>query len=198
MNILSVPVPNLIVVAGPNGAGKTTAAANLLVGALSVQEFVNADTIAKGLSAFRPESVALQAGKVMLDRLHRLTAERADVAFETTLASRSFAPWTKTLIETGYAFRIVFLWLPSADVAVERVQERVVEGGHDVPEPVIRRRYEAGLKNFFHIYYPLAATWRFYDNSSGVSPRLIASGFLDQAPMIADPQLWDNIERLWK
>jgi len=85
--------PNLIVVAGPNGAGKTTAAANLLVGALSVQEFVNADTIAKGLSAFRPESVAIQAGRVMLERLHHLTAERADVAFETTLASRSFAPW---------------------------------------------------------------------------------------------------------
>ena len=189
--------PNLIVVAGPNGAGKTTAAANLLVGALSVQEFVNADTIAKGLSAFRPESVAIQAGRVMLERLHHLTAERADVAFETTLASRSFAPWIKTLIETGYAFRIVFFWLPSADMAVARVNKRVVEGGHAVPEPVIRRRYEAGLKNFFHIYYPLAATWGFYDNSSGVSPRLIASGSFDQATIIADPNLWDNINRLW-
>ena len=197
MNVLPGTVPNLIVVAGPNGAGKTTAAANLLVGALSVQEFVNADTIAKGLSAFRPESVAIQAGRVMLERLHRLTAERADVAFETTLASRSFAPWIKTLIESGYAFRIVFFWLPSADTAVARVNKRIVEGGHAVPEAVIRRRYEAGLKNFFHIYYPLAATWRFYDNSSGASPRLIASGSFKQAPTISDPDLWDNINRLW-
>ena len=193
-----VPVPNLIVVAGPNGAGKTTAAANLLVGAMSVQEFVNADTIAKGLSAFRPESVALQAGRVMLERLHRLTAERADVAFETTLASRSFAPWIKVLIDSGYAFRIVFFWLPSADVAVARVRKRVQEGGHAVPETVIRRRYEAGLKNFFHIYYPLAFTWRFYDNSSNETPRLIASGSFDQTPTICDPALWDNINRLWK
>jgi predicted ABC-type ATPase len=189
--------PNLIVVAGPNGAGKTTASANLLVDALSVQEFVNADIIAKGLSAFRPESVAIQAGRVMLERLHHLTAERADVAFETTLASRSFAPWIKTLIETGYAFRIVFLWLPSADMAVERVQERVMEGGHHVPEAVIRRRYEAGLKNFFSIYYSLAASWLFLDNSSKARPRLIANGSFGKATAISDPELWNNIKRLW-
>jgi predicted ABC-type ATPase len=98
--------PNLIIVAGPNGAGKTTAAADILVGALAVQEFVNADIIAKGLSSFQPESVAFDAGRIMLQRLHHLTAQRADVAFETTLASRTFASWIKTLTPTGYEFHL--------------------------------------------------------------------------------------------
>ena len=103
--MLSLPRPNLIMLAGPNGAGKTTASESLLVDALAVQEFVNADTIAKGLSAFRPEGVAIEAGRIMLERLHHLTAQRADVAFETTLASRSFAPWIKGLMVEGYATR---------------------------------------------------------------------------------------------
>src|ERR1017187_7951568 len=133
--------PNLIIVAGPNGAGKTTAAADILVGALAVQEFVNADIIAKGLSSFQPESVAFDAGRIMLQRLHHLTAQRVDVAFETTLASRTFAPWIKTMAATGYEFRLVFIWLPSADMAVVRVRKRVLEGGHHVPEDVIRRPY---------------------------------------------------------
>ena len=146
---MSTPGPNIIIVAGPNGAGKTTAAADILVGALAVHEFVNADIIAKGLSSFQPETVAFDAGRIMLQRLHHLTDQRADVAFETTLASRTFASWIKTLTPSGYQFRLLFFWLPSADMAVERVHERVREGGHHVPEDVIRRRYGAGLKNFF-------------------------------------------------
>jgi predicted ABC-type ATPase len=122
----SLTRPNIIILAGPNGAGKTTASQNLLIGALAVQEFVNADTIAKGLSAFRPESVAIEAGRIMLQRLHHLTAQRADVAFETTLASRTFAPWIKALVAEGYAFRLIFLWLPSAEMAVNRVRDRVL------------------------------------------------------------------------
>lgn len=133
-----------------------------------------------------------------MQRLRHLTAERADVAFETTLASRTFAPWIKTLAATGYEFRLLFFWLPSADMAVECVQERVREGGHAVPEEVIRRRYEAGLRNFFQIYRPLAASWRFYDNSNPGGRRLIASGALHQAAVVLDPDLWNNVNRDWR
>jgi len=194
---VSSPGLNIIIVAGPNGAGKTTAAADILVGALAVHEFVNADIIAKGLSSFQPESVAFDAGRMMLQRLHHLTAQRANVAFETTLASRTFASWIKTLTPNGYEFRLVFIWLPSADMAVERVRKRVLEGGHHVPEDVIRRRYEAGLRNFFRIYRPLAASWQFYDNSIHGGRRLIASGALHQADMVLDPDLWNNVNREW-
>lgn len=149
-------MPNLIILAGPNRAGKTTASRRLLVGTLAVQEFVNADIIAKGISNFNPEAVAIQAGRVMLNRLDQLTALGVNVAFESTLASRSFAPMIKRLTAEGYRFHLLFLWLPSADMAVNRVYERVASGGHHVPEEVIRRRYAAGLRNFFQIYARLA------------------------------------------
>jgi predicted ABC-type ATPase len=194
---MSTPGPNIIIVAGPNGAGKTTAAADILVGALSVHEFVNADIIAKGLSSFQPESVAFDAGRIMLQRLHHLTEQRADVAFETTLASRTFASWIKTLAATGYQFHLLFFWLPSADMAIGRVRTRVLEGGHHVPDDVIRRRYEGGLRNFFRLYRPLAASWQFYDNSVHRKRRLIASGALHQATMVFDSDLWNNISKEW-
>ena len=194
---MSPDSPNLIIIAGPNGAGKTTAAADVLVGALAVHEFVNADIIARGLSSFQPESVAFDAGRIMLQRLHHLTAQRANVAFETTLASRTFASWIKTLTPGGYRFRLLFFWLPSADMAVERVRRRVMEGGHHVPEDVIRRRYEAGLRNFFRIYRPVAASWQFYDNSIHGKRRLIASGDMHQAAMVFDQDLWNNVNREW-
>jgi predicted ABC-type ATPase len=190
--------PNVIIVAGPNGAGKTTASADILVGALAVQEFVNADIIAKGLSSFQPESVAFDAGRIMLQRLHHLTAQRADVAFETTLASRTFAAWIKGLTPTGYQFHLLFFWLPSADMAVARVRQRVLEGGHHVLEETIRRRYEAGLRNFFRIYRPLAASWQFYDNSVRGQRRLIASGGRDQPDLVIDQELWNNVSREWR
>jgi len=112
----------------------------LLNGTLGVTEFVNADVIAQGLSAFQPERAAFHAGRVMLKRLHYLAKERVDFAFETTLASSSFAPWIAKLKQSGYTFHLVFLWLPSADFAVARVAERVRMGGHDVPEETIRKR----------------------------------------------------------
>jgi predicted ABC-type ATPase len=194
---MSTSGPNIIIVAGPNGAGKTTAAADILVGALAVQEFVNADIIAKGLSSFQPESVAFDAGRIMLQRLHHLTGQRANVAFETTLASRTFSSWIKTLTPTGYRFHLLFFWLPSADMAVARVRQRVIEGGHHVPEEVVRRRYEAGLRNFFRIYRPLAASWQFYDNSIYGKRRLIASAAAHQADVVFDPVLWNNVNREW-
>ncbi len=157
--------PHVIVIAGPNGAGKSTTAPMLLKGTLGVTEFVNADVIALGLSAFQPESAAFHAGRVMLERLHYLANERVDFAFETTLASRSFAPWIAKLKQSGYTFHLVFLWLPSAGFAVARVAERVRMGGHDVAEETIRRRYNKGIENFFRLYRPLTDTWRIYDNS---------------------------------
>lgn len=120
--------PSVVVLAGPNGAGKSTAAPKLLRGALSVDEFVNADVIAKGLSAFDPNKVAFEAGKIMLTRLRALAAQRLSFAFETTLASRSFAPWLNTLLSDGYDFHILYLWLPNADTAVARVIERRTRG----------------------------------------------------------------------
>jgi predicted ABC-type ATPase len=185
--------PHVVILAGPNGAGKSTAANLLLAGALGVQEFVNADVIAKGLSAFQPEQVALQAGRIMLDRLRELADQRVHFAFETTLASRSFAPWISDLRQTGYDFILVFLWLPTEEMAVDRVRTRVQLGGHDVPEETIRRRYRVGLRNFFELYQPLADGWRFYDNADPFGPQLLASGKGATEVTINIPERWDQI-----
>jgi predicted ABC-type ATPase len=183
----------VVLLVGPNGAGKSTVAPLLLQGALQVQEFVNADVIARGLSEFRPESIAIEAGKVMLARLRDLAARRIDFAFETTLASRTFAPWIEELIREGYEFSLLFLWLSSVDEAVARVKERIRAGGHSVPDEVIIRRYTAGLRNFFRLYRDLAMSWRFYDNGASV-PRLIAIGSGRIVTSVQDPQLWSAIE----
>lgn len=183
--------PHVIVIAGPNGAGKSTTAPMLLKGTLGVTEFVNADVIAQGLSAFQPESAAFHAGRVMLERLHYLAKERVDFAFETTLSSRSFALWIAKLKQSGYSFHLVFLWLPSENFAVARVAERVRMGGHDVPEETIRRRYNKGIENFFLLYRPMADMWRMYDNSEPSWPRIVADGRKDTNETIYDPKTWD-------
>ena len=184
----------VIVLAGPNGSGKTTAAPKLLRDVLGVVEFVNADTIAQGLAAFSPELVALEAGAIMLSHLQRLADQRRTFAFETTLAGRSLAPWLGRLIDDGYEFHLVFLWLPSADLAVARVADRVRMGGHHVPEETIRRRYRAGLRNFFRLYMPLATKWQMFDNSGGPDMRLVAKGSNSSATEIADVTLWQQIK----
>jgi predicted ABC-type ATPase len=185
--------PNLVILAGPNGAGKPTAAPVLLRGTLGVTEFVNADVIAQGLSAFAPDRVALTAGRIMLRHLQELARQGVSFAFETTLASRSFAPWIRELTQTGYQFHLVFFWLPSADFAVQRVVERVQQGGNDVPAATIRRRYRAGLHHFFRLYQPLAATWRMYDNSSHTGSRLIAAGQQSTVTQIRNVAIWQNL-----
>lgn len=192
-----MPEPNLILLAGPNGAGKSTAAPDLLCGALGVHEFVNADVIARGLSAFRPEGAAMAAGRVMLARLRELTKARKDVAFESTLASRTFAPWIKELRKTGYQFHLFYFWLPSADACIERVYERKSLGGHFVPEETIRRRYEGGLRNFFELYSLIAERWEFYDNTQEPR-RLIAEGGVSRTGRAIDEVLWDKIKKEYK
>jgi predicted ABC-type ATPase len=188
-------VPLVVVVAGPNGAGKSTMAPRLLQEALAVTEFVNADAIATGLSAFRPDSVAIGAGRVMLARLRALAQARADFAFETTLASRSFARWLVQLRESGYRVHLAFLSLPDADLAVARVTERVRQGGHGVPEAVVRRRFAAGLKNFFGVYRDILDTWQAFDNAAETGPRLIASGRKGQEAIVMDQSAWMNLMR---
>jgi predicted ABC-type ATPase len=185
--------PLVVVLAGPNGAGKTTTAPRLLRDALTVAEFVNADPIAMGLSSLRPESVAMLAGRVMLARMKALARARQDFAFETTLASRSFAPWLRSLREAGYRVHLLFLSLSHPDLAVARVAERVRQGGHDVPEPVVRRRFAAGLRNFVSLYRSLADAWQMFDNSAPSGPRLIATGGAGQAARVIDTGAWARL-----
>lgn len=177
-------------IAGPNGAGKTTAAPALLNQALEVKHFVNADAIAVGLSAFAPEKAAIQAGRAMLERMRYLVCERENFAFETTLASRSFAYWISGLKEKGYLFHLTFLLLDSDTLAVSRVTERVKLGGHFVPEETVRRRYQAGLKNFFDLYIPIADSWQMYDNST--------MGWLDPVASKLDNQLRVYKQAVWQ
>jgi predicted ABC-type ATPase len=153
---LNLPVmKHLYVIAGCNGAGKTTASFTLLPDILECNEFVNADEIAKGLSPFNPASAALEAGRLMLQRMKQQLALEKTFAFETTLSAKSYVPFIAEAKAKGYNVTCVFFWLESADLAVSRVRARVVDGGHDIPEPVIRRRYQARLQNFFKLYLPL-------------------------------------------
>jgi predicted ABC-type ATPase len=184
--------PIVVVLAGPNGAGKSTAAPALLQGALGVAEFVNADAIAGGLSAFNAEGAAMAAGRVMLTRLKALATQHTSFAFETTLASRSLAPWLREIQTSGFAVCLVFLWLSSPDLAIQRVAERVADGGHNIPADVIRRRYAAGLRNFFQLYRPLASMWRFYD-ASGREPRMMARQVDVGRVQVYDKRSWERL-----
>jgi predicted ABC-type ATPase len=185
--------PNVVVIAGPNGSGKSTAAPALLRDYLGITEFVNADVIAQGLSGFRAESVAIQAGRIMLARLQELARQQADFAFETTLASRLFAPWLHKLRDSGYRVHLLFLWLPSPELAIARVATRVQQGGHHVPDDTIRRRYHAGLRNFFRLYQPLVDSWMLFDNASTEGHKLIASHVEAGGIRVDNPTLWDSI-----
>lgn len=195
---MSETSPQVIIIAGPNGAGKTTLAPFLLRDQLGVLEYVNADPIALGLSGFDPAGVALQAGRVMLNRLHDLAEQRKTFAFETTLAAKHYAGWIQKLRNEGYAFQLTFLWLRSPDLAVHRVRERVRAGGHDVTEQIIRRRYAAGLKNFWKFYQSLANTWAVYDNSDSPNPIMIAQGAEGEGPSIIRADLWERFQEMSK
>jgi predicted ABC-type ATPase len=186
--------PSVIIISGPNGAGKSTAAPQLLQGVLAVSEFVNADVIARGLSAFDPERAAIQAGRVMLARLDELAKQRLSFAFETTLASRTFAHWISELKTTGYVFHLIYLWLPSAELAISRVQQRVQSKGHHVPDDVVRRRYARGLQNFFGLYRPLADSWRMYYSIGLTGPKLIADGDPQTGQRVLETDLWTTVK----
>lgn len=191
-------MPHVIVIAGANGAGKSTVAPYLLRDTLGISEFVNADTLAQGLSAFSPESVAITAGKIMLRRLDELADSNSDFAFETTLSTRSFLPRLTRMRENGYEFTLLFLWLAKTDLAVRRVAERVRRGGHNIPEATIKRRYEKGLRNFFELYRPIADNWYFYNNSDMKDLRLIAKGESGNADEIFETKTWNNLKKKYE
>lgn len=185
-------MPNLVVIAGPNGAGKSTSAPFLLRDRLRIAEFVNADDVARGLSGYSPESVAIEAGRIALMRLRHLAAAGADIGFETTLASRGLAAWIRDIKrDRGYRFHLVFLWLPDADEAERRVVGRVNRGGHSIPADVIRRRYLRGIVNFHSLYSPIADSWAVYDNSS--EAQLVAERAPGHEPRVHDPSRWSEI-----
>lgn len=162
--------PKLYIICGCNGAGKTTASMSVLPEILCCNEFVNADEIAKGLSPFRPEEVAIEAGKIMLRRIESLLESNETFAIETTLATRSYKSLVKRAKAKGYIVELLFFWLPSPQMAEERVAERVASGGHDIPQEVVHRRYWLGIENLFNIFIPIVDVWSLYDNSDITLP----------------------------
>lgn len=183
-------MPNLIVMAGPNGAGKTTTSRLILTGARRVEEFVNADIIAaeKGLDD-------IAAGRLMLQRLDELTRLRKDIAFETTLSSASMRNRISAMRDVGYAFTLVYVWLPSPEMSIQRVAARVRAGGHHIPEDVIRRRYPRSLDNLFNVFIPLADAWVMLNNSHRDRPTRIAERDVGGPIRVFEQSLWDELRR---
>ena len=162
----------LHIIAGCNGSGKTTASFNILPGLLDCKEFVNADEIARGLSPFQPESVAIEAGRIMLRRIDELLNSGQTFSFETTLATKSFVNIISRARSKGYFISLIFIWLESPELAKERVKKRVSEGGHNISPDVIERRYYAGIKNLFTIYSDKVDSLMVFDNT-GIESELI-------------------------
>lgn len=188
-------MPDLFIIAGCNGAGKTTASFTVLPELLQVREFVNADEIARGLSPFQPERVALEAGRIMLRRIDELLAQRENFAFETTLATKSFAGLIRRAAAAGYTITLIYYWLNSVELAQERVRLRVSEGGHNIPADVITRRYYAGIRNFVHLYQQLADCWLLFDNST-TNPQIIAESRGNGETIIISANKWDTFNQL--
>lgn len=181
------------IIAGCNGAGKTTASYTVLPDMLGCREFVNADEIAKGLSPFNPERMAIEAGRLMLQRMDDLLCQDEDFAFETTLASRSYTKFIEQAHAKKYFVTLLFFWLPTPELAIERVATRVQEGGHNIPEDVIRRRYDAGISNFKALYMPICDLWTIYDNSGAEAVKRIAWGSKSEIKEVCDEVAFNKI-----
>jgi predicted ABC-type ATPase len=184
---------NVYVIASCNGARKTTASYSILPEILECEEFVNADEIAKGLSPFKPEKAGIQAGRLMLQRIKSLIEQEQDFAFETTLATKSYKNLISDAQTKGYSITLIFFHLNSQDLAVKRVETRVKEGGHNIPEKVIRRRYDNGLKNFFTIFKSIVNDWMFIENS-GEPYELIAQK-TKSTDIIYNEKIWNELKR---
>ena len=182
----------LFIVSGCNGAGKTTASYTILPELLDCEEFVNADEIAKGLSPFNPDSTSIQAGRLMLNRINDLIEKEEDFAFETTLSTKSYKNLVLSAKDKNYQVTLLFFWLRTPELAVKRVETRVKEGGHSIPEPVIRRRYDKGLKNFFTIFESIVDEWIFIDNS-GEPYEIIAQKDSHDSKMIHNSSRWNEL-----
>ncbi|HEV2613327.1 MAG TPA: zeta toxin family protein [Gammaproteobacteria bacterium] len=184
---------NLFLIAGPNGAGKTTSSFPMLK-KFSIDEYVNADAIAYGLSPLQYDTVAIKSGRLMLERIHYLLEQNKSFAFETTLASRSFVNLIQQAKKQNYNVSLIFLWLDNVELALERVEHRVEAGGHDIPRKTVIRRYEKGLKNFFDLYAPIVDRWSFYDNSRS-SPNLIAEKLHGALLDVHNTKLWEFLSK---
>ena len=185
-----MPSPPLaVIIAGPNGSGKSTAAGRLLPPGMA---FVNADLIAQELSGLPGAEGDIRAGRILIRKVDQLLAHKEDFAFETTLATLKLRERVEVWRSAGYQVRILFFWLPSADLAVERVASRVRAGGHSVPISTIRRRFLGGLRNFFEIYKDVADSWRVYDNSEE-KPHLIAKGGRKENQEVFQPEQWQRM-----
>ena len=188
-------MPNLFIIAGCNGAGKTTASFTVLPEMLDCDEFINADEIARGLSPLNPEKAAIEAGRLMLSKIDKLIQNKSDFAFETTLSTKSYTQTIQKAKLIGYQVTLVFFWLDSVDLAIERVKTRVLEGGHDIPKAVIIRRYYSGLKNLFDLYIPICDYWMIFNNSKSPS-ELLAEGYSDKDIDVKNILTFDIIKQL--
>lgn len=185
-------MPNLYILAGPNGAGKTTAAFTLLPEVMKTKEFVNADEIARGLSPFNVESVAFEAGRLMLQRIEHLMSQEADFALETTLSTRSYVQTIRRAQQIGYVVSLYYFWIPSADVSKERVAKRVSRGGHNIPPDVIERRYGRSVENLAKLYLPICNYFTVFNNG-GVTAEHIASGGMYLGTNVLNSEIWETI-----
>lgn len=184
--------PNLYIIAGPNGAGKTTASFTLLPDVLHCTNFVNADEIARGLSPFAPETVALQAGRIMLQRIEELLPQKVDFAIETTLATRSYVQLAHRAHALGYKVHLIFFYLETEEQAIQRVAQRVSCGGHDIPEEDIRRRFKRGIFNLLHLYMPVCDSVWVYNNAHGEAMLVAKSGKTTGDVQIYEPEMWNK------
>ena len=183
-------------IAGPNGSGKTTTAQSILSEYLHIYEFINADEIAKGLAPLHPASMNLTASKLMITRLRDLLKANKNFAFETTGAGKNFVKYLQQAKEDGYIINLIYLWLSDEDLAVKRVAQRVSQGGHNVPEEIIRKRYKQGLKYVINFYLPYADNAIILDNSNVDSQKLIARKIIDKELKIEDEKTWKIIQGL--
>ncbi len=190
-------MPRLYIISGCNGAGKTTASYTMLPEMLSCSEFVNSDEFAKGLSPFQPEKASIQAGRYMIMKTRYLLKKRMDFGIETTLATRTILKTVKMAQEAGYTVTVLYFWLNSPELAIERVRARVETGGHNIPEETIRRRYKVGIDYFFHDYAPICERWILADNSQ-IPFRVIAEGSKLDVINIKDRETYEKIRKIAK
>lgn len=187
-------MPNLYIIAGCNGAGKTTASFTILPDILGCREFVNADAIAYGISPFNVEGVALEAGRIMLNRIDELLAEGGDFAIETTLATRSYVGLVRRAQALGYKVTLLYIWLKSPEFAIQRVYDRVQNGGHNIPSGTVRRRYYGGLRNLFNLFMPVCDAWILADNTFDML-HIIATGEKSLEYIIENHDIWEIIKQ---
>jgi len=185
-------MPNLYIIAGCNGAGKTTASYTILPEILNCKEFVNADAIAAGISPFNPESVAIEAGRIMLKRIDELLEMGAGFALETTLSTKSYVSFVKKAQQAGYKVTLLYFWLNSPQMAYDRVARRVSEGGHNIPIDVINRRYYRGINNLLNLYIPICDEWLVMSNVEMPS-KMIAKGLIEFGEEIINNDIWTTI-----